>query len=149
MSVGWYMTSYTAQADELVPAYDVTPVGAYGGYVWARSRRSAQRVIRQRNLRERIIDAVPCPRPPYERPSELLSRRSPPKLRVLHGAMYLGWIASRAQVTTGTTLIGDRGILHELVHLFSLGHPPKGLKRELIERLRRLELATPGYWSKE
>lgn len=64
--------------------------------------------------------------------------------------MYLGWIASRAQITTGTRLIADAGLLHELVHYAQFGDDRRrGFKASLIERLQQLELKTPGYWPPE
>lgn len=145
---GWYCTSYSVHADELLESTNTTPIGAYGGHLWARNARHAKALAKRRGLNERIISA-PGKSAPYERPSVLLAKRRPNMIHVIHGAMYLGYIASRAQVTTGTRLIADAGLLHELAHYAQFGEHRRGFKASLIERLQRLERKTPGYWPPE
>lgn len=146
---GWYSTSYAVHADELLETANLTPVGAYGGYLWARNARHAKALAKRRGLNERIISA-PSKVAPYLRPSTLLAKRRPNMINVIHGAMYLGWIASRAQITTGTRLIADAGLLHELAHYAQFGEDRRrGFKDSLVVRLQRLERKTPGYWPPE
>lgn len=141
-SEGWYSTIYTAGGHEQP---DVTGryAGHYGGHIWARSWRHARAVARRRGIYE-VVDGYIGTKRPYDPPSVLLMRRKPDVPRLFHAACFMGWLASRANVVTGTEMLSDQGLIHELAHYLHIG--PDYMKRQAVrDALREIERAIPGY----
>lgn len=131
---GWYITTYRV-ADS-----------TYGGFIHARSWAEARRIAEARNSGESISSPFPWRQAPYFTPSQLLSKRVPEPLEIIHGTIFLAWLAARAGVASSTEMLADTGIVHEVTHHFtSEEDPPSPPRRVLIDRLRTLERAVPGY----
>lgn len=103
----------------------------YGGDIWARSFKEAERLADKRSIGEKVIgDGY--------RGGGLPRART--RLQKLHEAVYLGWIALESDRLTAEDLLGDKGIIHEFIHSMS-GAKVKGLEK----RFRELQRQTPGH----
>ncbi|AXQ69311.1 hypothetical protein HOU02_gp414 [Caulobacter phage CcrBL9] len=68
----------------------------------------------------------------------------------LHEATFLGFIAMQSGAATAREILGDRGLLHEIVHLMQMGndlddeHPDSRLIR-IRERAKDIAMRVPGW----
>lgn len=130
MSRNSYLTSYSV-GDKL-----------YSGYVLAENEQEAQELLAVRNLGETLDGVFQSPNV-LERFSTLCDAeymRSLPK--ALHQACWVGWIAIKAGFITHDELLGDQGILHEMIHLLdgTVDISQVETSRALLARLESLEI---------
>lgn len=111
--------------------YQVRPGLFYGGDVWARSPAEADRIAKKRSIGETVIGKG-------MRTGGLPRART--QMQKLHEAVYLGWIALEMGIMTPKQLLGDEGLIHEMVHRLN-GGKVKGLEA----RFRRLQRSVPGH----
>lgn len=108
---------------------------SYGADIYANSQSEAEAMCKQRSIGEvvhgqgRLKGGLRRPRTRQEK---------------LHEAIFLGWIALEMGKTTPRKLLGDTGLVHEMVHNMSptIGHRHvKGLDKHL----RKLQRLVPGH----
>lgn len=114
-----YLTSYIVGKSE------------YGGDVWANSFRHAQGICKRRGIGETVIGSG-------YRGGGL--RRPVTREQKIHEAVYLGWIALEMGLMTPAEVLGDQGIVHELVHR-AAGSKAPGIEK----RFRDLQKLIPGH----
>lgn len=108
---GWYITTYPAHCR--IPRLGT---GAYGSNnLYASSLRDAYRIIAARGVGE-IIDFGPVKKPMGHPNIPKMITRRVAWLKVLHASCYMGWHAMRAEVVTPDELLGDGGLIHEIIH---------------------------------
>lgn len=140
----FYRTEYWAN-----PAVQRGPISAtnakYGAYLYARSWPHAEKVAKARGMGEVIGGVVRMRKFDHECPSTLLNglnKTEAAKLRTLHAISFLGYIAVQSEAAEPWEILGDKGLLHEVVHLFSFG----GIKKaRLVEKCREIERRVPGF----
>lgn len=133
----WFLTSYYANWRRIEPDEELSHPGKYGAYLWAPSKRSAQRTAKIRGMGE-IIVSCGFKAAPYKRASTILRSKKSTVHEQYHALCYLGMIAMASGAASAQQIIGDEGIIHERCHASSL--------RKLAERVRSIEAVTPGYW---
>lgn len=139
---GWYLTIYTSGGHERHDQRGQL-AGRFAGHIWARSRRHAQAIAKRRGIYE-VIDGYLGTRQPYSPPSVLVMKTKRDPAELFHAACFMGWLASRANISTGTELLSDSGVLHELAHYLQFG--AGYMKRKnMASALREIERAIPGY----
>lgn len=140
----WYLCQY--------PAFPADPItddteGNYSSFIWARSRKDAERLAKVRRMGERVLCCWQRKgRDPYRRPSDQLRRRkmtTRERFDAIHGLVFLSYILLRSRRATPEHILGDHGILHEAVHNLTFGCAPR--RRELIEAVAGFERMAPGY----
>jgi len=124
---GWFGTQYELEGK------------TYGTCLWARSLEDAFGVATLRRIGEEVSGRWFAP---FVLPSKLLSQRSP-TLEVVHGTVFVGWLASKAGVADSQQMLSDTGLIHELIHYMQYG-PINYPKKELIKRMKALEEKVPG-----
>ena len=78
--------------------------------------------------------------------SDKLRRQSGPDLDDIHTACFLGFLCLSARVAAPEEILGDCGIVHDLVHdLLDGSNAINGYDR-LIDKVRQLESSIPGNW---
>jgi hypothetical protein len=127
--------------------------GTQATQLLARDLEHALKLIEQRNMGE-TIDAHGTREARsvgVELPSELLAKGR--IVEALHAACWLGMVACRAGVITGEELLGDNGLIHNMVHLilpYSILRQQEPIVLAKIattvpKMLRDLEAKTPGF----
>jgi hypothetical protein len=138
----WFFTNYQAEND---------PGIIIGGYICARNAIEANQAAELRGLGE-LVAASAGTRAPYKTVSQLMRQRNRNDVEILHGCMYLGWLAEKAKVTTLSKLMTDDGLLHEVSHAISFQHDedylPDHSWKELTMKVEELEQKIPGYCPK-
>ena len=120
VGLGFYITSY--------PVGDKT----YGSHIYAPSFEDAKRIAALRGLGE-AVDGIT--EPYTDEPADLRSK--------IHQACFLGYVALKAGTITAEELLGDKGILHEAIHLMC--GDPDANPEAIEEGLARLRTKVPGY----
>lgn len=139
----WYLTCYNATPQE-GKANPHSIVGSYSASVWAKTKRHAERLCRQRNIGE-VVYGGPTQWQRIERPSSLLAKRTlshKDKLAVIHSVCFLSYCLMRCIKLPPWAVVGDKGLLHETVHCLSFGRPRR---KELIAKLEHFESIVPGF----
>jgi hypothetical protein len=118
MKIKKYNTSYVSEHKK------------YGSHIYARSFREAQEIAKSRNIGEKIMGVGGVVTDGYNRvvPEELIN----PDFReltdnefvhelpkIIHSACFLGLIAVSSGTANVNDLLGDNGVVHELVHLLN------------------------------
>ena len=124
---GWFGTQYELEGK------------TYGTCLWAESLEEAFGVASLRNIGETVSGYWFAP---FELPSKLLRKRTV-SLEALHGAVFVGWLASCAGVADSQQMLSDTGLIHEIIHYMQYG-PINYPKKELINRMKALEEKVPG-----
>ena len=121
--------------------------GCYGGEIEARTIAGAERLALQRGLNERVIGMGADAKPRTQGIAELvLKPRRKPKdlLDALHEACFLGFVGLQSGTLTARELLGDGGLVHELVHKMS-GHTTPDLDARIAKMAREFECRVPGW----
>ena len=104
-------------------------------------------VLVRRNIGEALDDCMPTTRTPYIKPLFELLERDGVTIKTLHHAIFTGWQAIRSGAATVDDILGDCGLVHELVHALHGGEGQLTIGRkfeDLVEMARRIEHAIPG-----
>ena len=82
----------------------------------------------------------------FEKLSDRLeSRELQPEAEDIHASCYFGYIALQSGSATPEDLLGDKGIIHELVHnMLYPGDPAVSEIKELIKKVKSIEDKIPG-----
>lgn len=131
--------------------------GTYGSYIEAENIAHARQVAGQRGLNERILGKIEAP-VLENRLRELI--RDEAWIEAAHEAAFLGFVGLSSGALTPRDLLGDNGLIHELLHLarpFS-HHPDEApdivaedlaerecTKRRVAELAAQCEWRTPGW----
>ena len=138
-----FLTSYWADLERpRGPADDLN--GRFGHYIFARNRRHALKLARQRGLGERLEGEVSKP-VIYSIPSKLLAKRLRTRAQALdaiHSLTFLCHLALSSGVAKPYQITGDKGVLHDAIHSLCFGQPRR---RALIARVQELEARVPGF----
>ncbi len=118
-------------------------VGEYGTFIEARTRREAENYARRRGMGE-VVAGQSLGGHDVPRVSELVRKARTPrqKLDCLHAATFLGYMALQSKVCQPFEVLGDQGIVHEIIHSFAGGGRPRA---ELSAELARIEGLIPGF----
>lgn len=132
--------------------------GYYGAYVEADSLRHAHLLVAQRGLGERV-ESGPLKRPAL--PNQLTQHiKAENWLEAAHEAAFLGFIGISSGALTAREVLGDSGLVHELLHLARpyTHHPDedpkivasdKAERKVLIKRVKAMaaefEYRVPGW----
>jgi hypothetical protein len=141
----WFMTEYTRKDYCGVDK----PYSTYCSYIKAPSHKAALRLAKKRGLREKVH--VLSEGKPYHRPSEMMAAGEP-ALHVLHAVTNLTFLALKAKVASADELLGDTGLLHELVHHYALGPRKDGnwgkpkYRNAVLRKLKEVEAKVPGFY---
>lgn len=139
----WFLCVYPPKPHMPVDIHD--NIGDYSSFIKAVDKKAANRLARNRNLGEKVICLWGGKGAPYQRPSEILSKRTmTPKQRmsVIHGTCWLSYLLMQSMKTPPADTVGDEGILHQVIHYFSFSG---ARKQALIDTLRHYEQLVPGY----
>lgn len=112
------------------------PVGdeEYQSHIFARSWEEAVQTAEVRGLGERIL-GIGEVAPHHPIPEDLASRA--------HYVCFLSMIALRAKTVNPDSVLGDRGLLHEIIHaICGVGDMDQSTFESQIRSLERL---VPGY----
>lgn len=115
--------------------------GTYGAYIEAENLAHARQVAAQRGLNERVLGKIASPMM-QNRLRQLI--RDEEWLEAVHEATFLGFVGLMSGALTPRDLLGDNGLVHELLHLarpFS-HHPdeaPEIVDEDLRDRARTME----------
>ena len=116
-------------------------------------------VLAQRNIGETLDDCMPTKRRPRNKPLYKLLERDGATHKTLHHAVFICWQAIRSGAANADDVLGDCGLVHEMVHAMQFGE--KSLVRiiespfcplsvigrqfsDLVEIARQIEAAIPG-----
>ena len=106
-------------------------------------------VLARRNCGETLEEYLSITRSPRYRPlCELLKRHGVTPM-TLHHAVFIGWQALKSGEATPDEILGDCGLVHELVHALQ-GQSMEGQFAvgrdfdQIVEMARRIERAIPG-----
>lgn len=141
---GWYRTEYPAPCR--LP--HGTEAGIYGSNIYADSLRDAHRVAANRGAGERIISGV-CRKPTNhpDIPKMIIGRTK--WLTVLHASCFMTWHAMRAGVATPDEVLGDGGLVHEIVHVMNgirdEFEDAEAQRKRMAELAREIESRIPGW----
>lgn len=142
----WFMCEYLAFPDDKVLRN--CSIDNYSSFIFAKNRAHADALAIKRNMGEKVICRwVRRGRvSPYELPSaQLLKRSLTPtrKFNIIHGVCFMGYILLRSKRADAAHVLGDEGVLHQVIHGMQFGYP---YRHELADRVRHYERLTPGYW---
>lgn len=101
-------------------------------------------VLASRNIGE-VTDSAPSPRPPFFEPLSAMLERNGATPKVLHYAVFVGWLAIKSGVATVDDILGDCGLVHELAHCLQEVDLVARDFAEIVEMAHRIERAVPGY----
>lgn len=145
----WFDTEYLDddpfEPFVFVEGYETS--GRFRAHLWARDSLHANELVYRRRIGENVLgihsdDPLPAP---YERPSTLIRDTTLDPLEVLHSICFLCFLAEESMTVTSFETTGDRGVLHEALHLFR--SQDEGTTREgLAAALEIVELEVPGFW---
>lgn len=140
-----YLTSY-AEGD-----------GYYGTYIEADDLRHAREIALRRGLNERIEGTVRKPLMPSRLTQEIKAGQF---AEAAHSAAFLGFLGLTSGALTPRDVLGDHGLIHELLHLARpLTHRPdedpkivaedkaerKRLIRAVLTMAEQFEYRVPGW----
>ncbi len=86
-------------------------------------------------------------RPPHCRALHQLLERDGLTLKTLHHAAFIGWQAREKGAAGADDILGDCGLVHEMIHGLDPDNGSFAIGREfsdLVEMARRIEGAIPG-----
>lgn len=141
----WFLCVYPPHPHMPVDIQD--NIGDYSSFICASDLKAENRLARNRNIGEKVI----CQwqpegrKAPYPKPSELMAKRSlttRQRMDVIHGTCFLSYLLMQSMKTSPAAVVGDEGILHQVIHSMSFGRPSR---KELIDTLRHYEQLVPGY----
>ena len=104
-------------------------------------------VLSQRNIGETLDDCVPTKRRPHNKPLYKLLERDGVTHKTLHHAVFICWQAIRSGAANADDVLGDCGLVHEMVHALQFGEKSLVIGRQfsdLVEIARQIEAAIPG-----
>lgn len=112
--------------------------GTFGAYLEADNRTHARQVALRRGLNERIIGTSAAEAIPHRL---RLLIRDEDWIEAAHEACFLGFVGLMSGALTARDLLGDRGLIHELLHLarpftHALGEAPEIVAEDEAERER-------------
>lgn len=141
----WYMCVYPAWPH--MPTDPGNMVGDYSSFIRAKNLKQAEKLAAQRGLGERVICkwSPDGRKAPYPLPSDLLRKRSlSPKQRmdIIHGTCFLSYLLMQSAKAPPSGILGDEGLLHQVIHSMSFGRPSR---KQLIETMIYFERQVPGY----
>ena len=109
-------------------------------------------LVQKRGLDEETRDKIngagiaPTTRRPHEKPlhDKLISDGC--TIETLHYAVWLGFLALKAGTVEPDDILGDHGLVHEMVHIMQFGteDPTTCTLEHLVRMAMKLELAIPG-----
>lgn len=104
--------------------------GKYGSHIYAKSYKQAEQIAMDRNIGEKVVGVssgavdgynrkVPedISNPDFKDLSDFEFLHALPQ--ILHSACFLSFIAVSSNQSTLQSLIGDEGVIHELIHLLN------------------------------
>lgn len=92
----------------------------YASYVLGDNMDDIQQKIALRGLNEYIESSLQEIEAPIQRYSELGHESFVERIaEITHWACFMSWIAVNAKRTNPDSVLGDKGVLHELIHLMS------------------------------
>ena len=96
---------------------------------------------------EEYGDSLPWRGPVSERSLATMIDQEGATLGALHMACFVGYVAVKAGVASVEQVLGDCGLIHELVHNldFVEGEPCIATRAELVEMAHQIEQAIPGH----
>lgn len=117
----------------------------YGCHIYATSTRQAEAIARKRNIGERVEGRGEAP----------VKKYGLTPIQKLHQATFLGWIGIKAGLLTEDDVVGDRGLVHEMIHMMETADDQQ---EELDEnysaywklfhtRFEKLQRLIPGWLS--
>jgi hypothetical protein len=135
----WFMTKYQTSGRHLDRQMR--------GYIYANNQEEAALKASLRNLGEEIVEDV-GDGTPYVPPSEQLFNLQyynyEQVINLIHGTLWLAFLWSQYDKSVSTKdLVGDDGIVHDVVHCITLFYP----KERVITMLQQIEKEVPGYLS--
>lgn len=136
----WYLTEYEPNWRKM--SKEGRSGTTYSAYLWARNPRHAVSVAKDRGMGEIIISDGFKNRP-HRTASEILASRASLKEKG-HALCFLCMIGMASGVISAQDAIGDKGVIHELMH-----HMTPKRRKALIERVKSMERIVPGYLSGE
>ena len=104
-------------------------------------------VLAQRNIGETLDDCMPTKRRPHNKPLYKLLERDGATPKTLHHAVFICWQAIRSGAANADDVLGDCGLVHEMVHALQFGEKSLVIGRQfsdLVEMARQIEAAIPG-----
>lgn len=130
-----------------MPVDLVENIGDYSSFIRAPDRRAADRLARNRGIGEKVICewAPEGRKAPYLKPSELMAKRAltaRQRLELIHGVTWLSYILMQSMKTPPSIVLGDEGIVHQVIHCMISGRP---LRSSLVATLQHFEQLAPGY----
>ncbi len=153
---GWYHLQYQP------PGYEESGLSSAGGYghtIWATSNAEARAHAQALQLRVCELIGIEGPRSfatryplwaylrwAFESNAELDWKRA------LHDATFTLYLASSAGLASGPELLGDTGLMHEIVHCYSIYRPGQNepgmniVRARVLRKVRTLCRQIPGYW---
>lgn len=139
----WYYSTYQPRID--LP--EEKRFGKFESAIHADSVEEARDYADLRNIGERLEDVRPFNKHPYQPPSEMLIREGEldraEVLRAIHATTFLSYLLMQSKQLHPAQIVGDQGLLHEVVHHLELGDPKR---HEIVEMLREHERLVPGYF---
>lgn len=127
----------------------------YGADIMAYTLKEAERVAGERNIGETVIGngaqsydgygrriSIEELNPDFKKLNDYEFLIELP--RIIHSACFLSYIAFKSGKISIEELIGDNGILHELIHLLNGSHVTKREIRRTRGKYEHLQSITPG-----
>lgn len=112
--------------------------GTFGAYIEADNAAHARQLAGQRGLNERILGKIGAPAL-ENRLRELI--RDEAWVEAAHEACFLGFVGLMSGALTPRDLLGDRGLVHELLHLARpVKHHPDESPEVVAEDLAEIAL---------
>jgi hypothetical protein len=128
---------------------------SYGTYLYADSLKDAEKLVEQRNIGEKIFRETEYKVSSDVPPSKLFEDKK--YTAALHYTTFLSYVGMKAGVVTVEETLGDRGVVHEIVHFMHSLALSKKRKNDLvyqldvdraipqiIEQLKEFEKKIPG-----
>lgn len=138
------MTAYPADPSHAIGTASDEIINSYSSYVWAKSERHARLLAKRRNIGEVVIGGSQKAAP-YPYLSELLRKRSmrpKDKIDAIHAATFLGYLLMQSCGAPPCDVIGDEGLVHQVIHCLAFGTPKRA---HLAEVASYFERRVPGY----
>jgi hypothetical protein len=88
--------------------------GTYGSYIEAENAGHARQLAGQRGLNERILGKIEAPALPHRLRQSIHEENW---ANAIHEATFLGFVGLSSGALTARDLLGDHGLIHELIHL--------------------------------
>lgn len=133
----WYRTQYKTRG--MFRDRDMS------AYIYADTVEQANDFIVARKLDEVLYEEVTHNVVPYIPPSIQLEKDITTKeqfAELMHAVCWLSFLWAKSKPTVSlTNLVGDDGILHDVIHCIHLQYP----KDRVIKMLQQIEQSIPGY----